>query len=134
MALFLDTGFVIALELAKDNHHQSAQRFWAQYTKAPQPLVTTDMVFTEIVTFFNARRLHTKAVELGERLLASQLIDIVHITPELRQEAWQLFKRHADKAYSLADCASFVVMRKRRLTQALSFDAHFAQAGFTLVA
>jgi uncharacterized protein len=134
MPLFLDTSFVIALEMARDNQHPAAKRFWASYIQAPQPLVTTDMVFAEIVTFFNARGLHAKAVEVGERLLASQLLSLVAITPELRQEAWQLFKRHDDKAYSLADCASFVVMRKRRLTQALSFDVHFAQAGFSLAA
>lgn len=134
MALFLDTSFVIALEMARDNRHKSASRYWSGYVKAPQQLLTTDMVFAEIVTFFNARGLHGKAVEVGDRLLSSQLVEVVHITPELNREAWALFKRQADKAYSLADCASFVVMRRRRLTQALSFDAHFAQAGFALVA
>ena len=134
MTLFLDTSFVIALEMARDNQHRAAAKFWQNYVTKPQPLVTTDMVFAEIVTFFNARGLHSKAVEVGDRLLGSALVDVVHITPELRQEAWALLKRQFDKAYSLADCASFVVMRKRRLTQALSFDAHFAQAGFALAA
>jgi uncharacterized protein len=134
MALFLDTSFVIALEMARDNQHLAAQRYWARYVQAPQALITTDMVFAEIVTFFNARALHAKAVEVGDRLMSSQLVEMVTITPEIRQDAWQLFKRHDDKGYSLADCASFIVMRKRRMTQALSFDAHFAQAGFSLVA
>jgi uncharacterized protein len=134
MALFLDTSFVIALEMARDNQHKAATRYWANYVQAPVPLITTDMVFAEIVTFFNARGLHDKAVEVGERLLASQLVEMVSITPELRHEAWLLFKRQSDKGYSLADCASFVVMRKRRISQALSFDVHFAQAGFQLVA
>jgi uncharacterized protein len=134
MPIFLDTSFVIALEMARDNQHQAAVRYWQRYVQSPQPLITTDMVFAEIVTFFNARGLHAKAVEVGDRLLASQWVNLVTITPELRQEAWQLFKRNDDKGYSLADCASFVVMRKRRLTQALSFDVHFAQAGFTLAA
>jgi uncharacterized protein len=97
-------------------------------------LITTDMVFAEIVTFFNARGLHAKAVEVGDRLVSSQLVEMVTITPEIRHDAWQLFKRHDDKGYPLADCASFVVMRKRRMTQALSFDTHFAQAGFSLAA
>jgi uncharacterized protein len=134
MALLLDTSFVIALEMARDNQHKAAQRYWAEYVKNPVPLITTDMVFAEVVTFFNARGLHDKAVDVGERLLASQWVEIITITPEVRNEAWLLFKRQSDKGYSLADCASFVVMRKRRISQALSFDVHFAQAGFTLVA
>jgi predicted nucleic acid-binding protein len=133
MALFLDTSFVIALEMARDNHHKAAAQYWQSYIQNPQPLVTTDLVFAEIVTFFNARGLHQKAVEVGDRLVNSQLVEIVSTTPELRKEAWAFFKRHADKQYSLADCASFIVMRKRRIHSALTFDDHFAQAGLTVV-
>ncbi len=131
--LFLDSSFVIALEMARDNQHKAASGYWAGYIQNPQPLVTTDFVFAEIVTFFNARSLHTKAVEVGDRLLRSQLVEIVSITPDLRTEAWTIFKRHADKKFSLADCASFVVMRKRRISRALTFDEHFSQAGLTVV-
>lgn len=130
--MFLDTSFIVALEMARDNHHNSAIVYWKKYIQKPMPLVTTDLVFAEIVTFFNARGLHAKAVEVGDRLLSSQLIDIVTITPELRAEAWSMFKRHSDKRYSLADCASFVVMRKRRISRALTFDDHFVQAGMNV--
>lgn len=67
--LFLDTSFVVALEMARDNHHAAAARYWRAYVKNPQPLLTTDMVFAEIVTFFNARGLHSKAVEVGGRFI-----------------------------------------------------------------
>ena len=133
MALFLDTSFVIALEMARDNQHKAVAGYWAGYIQNPQALVTTDLVFAEIVTFFNARGLHGKAVEVGDRLLGSQLVEVVSVTPELRADAWTFFKRHADKQYSLADCASFIVMRKRRIGRALTFDDHFAQAGLTMV-
>lgn len=133
MALFLDTSFVIALEMARDNQHKAATTYWQSYIGNPLPLLTTDLVFTEIVTFFNARGLHAKAVEVGDRLLRSQLVEVVNITPELHADAWTLFKRYTDKQYSLADCASFVVMRKRRVISALTFDDHFAQAGFVVL-
>lgn len=35
----------------------------------------------------------------------------------------------ATKNWSLVDCISFVVMRQRRLTDALTRDGHFEQAG-----
>ena len=36
----------------------------------------------------------------------------------------------ADKDWSLTDCVSFLVMQDRRLTEALTADRHFEQAGF----
>ena len=43
------------------------------------------------------------------------------------------FRRHADHAYSFADCASFVVMRELRMREALTTDAHFQEAGFQVL-
>jgi len=41
-----------------------------------------------------------------------------------------LFRRHADHDYSFTDCTSFAVMREQKLTEALTTDAHFTEAGF----
>jgi hypothetical protein len=41
-----------------------------------------------------------------------------------------LYRQRADKDWSLTDCISFVVMRQRGLTEALTGDHHFEQAGF----
>lgn len=38
--------------------------------------------------------------------------------------------RWRDKKFSFTDCASFVVMKERRLRKALTSDRHFKQAGF----
>jgi uncharacterized protein len=35
-----------------------------------------------------------------------------------------------DKEWSLTDCISFIVMEEHGLTEALTADHHFAQAGF----
>jgi len=42
----------------------------------------------------------------------------------------ELFRNRPDKAWSLADCTSFVVMADHHLAEALTCDPHFAQAGF----
>jgi hypothetical protein len=49
---------------------------------------------------------------------------------EQDQAAWRLLTTHIDKMWSLADCASFVVMKERSITTALTTDHHFEQAGF----
>ena len=42
-----------------------------------------------------------------------------------------LYSRRPDKEWSLTDCISFVVMSDEGLTEALTGDHHFEQAGFT---
>ncbi len=71
MPLFLDTGFVIALEVTDDQNHPTATNYWKSL-KSPLPkLSTTSYVFDEMATFFNSRGLHHKAIEVGYRLIES---------------------------------------------------------------
>lgn len=77
--LFLDTSFVIALELKDEKHHQAAKNYWQSMTKTSLQLVTTSYVFDEVVTFFNSRNRHDKAVEVGDRLLSSTAINLIQV-------------------------------------------------------
>ena len=43
---------------------------------------------------------------------------------------WQLLKNRQDKEWSLVDCVSFVLMQQRGMTETLTTDRHFDQAGF----
>lgn len=130
-SLFLDTSYLIAVESADDQHHKNASKHWRDLLKSsPWPLVSSSYVLVEVVTLLNNRRLHSKAVELGNSLLSSRLFNIVHIDEELFYEGWNYFQKYKDKAYSLTDCVSFVLMRKLEITEALTFDKHFVQAGF----
>jgi len=43
----------------------------------------------------------------------------------------ELYISRSDKEWSLTDCISFVVMRREELTDALTADRHFEQAGFS---
>lgn len=129
-AVFLDTGYLIALEAGDDQNHQSADRHWRSFSRRLSPVVTTSLVFVEVVTFFNTRGHHKKAVEIGDMLLQSPTVTVVHVDEPLLLAAWDYFQQRADKTFSLADCASFVVMRGRGIQQALTFDRHFIQAGF----
>lgn len=128
--LFLDTSFVIALELVDEQYHDRAIDCWRGLSRGSPRLVTTSYVFDEIVTFFNSRNRHDKAIEIGDRLLSSSVIELIHVDQDLFSEAWQHFKQHSDKSYSLTDCISFLVMTRLNLQSALSLDRHFAQAGF----
>ena len=39
-------------------------------------------------------------------------------------------RRRLDKEWSITDCASFLVMQERGITEALTSDRHFEQTGY----
>jgi predicted nucleic acid-binding protein len=129
-SLFLDANYVIALEVSDDQHHHDAQQHWTKLLESPLSLVTTSYVLDEVVTFLNSKRLRSKAVSVGNNLLNASPIQLIHTDEALFYEGWQYFGQHADKTFSLIDCISFVLMNRLGIAEALTFDRHFAQAGF----
>ena len=131
--VFLDTGYLIALEASDDQNHEEASRHWRKEGPKLSSIVTTTYVFDEVVTFFNSRGRHAKAVEVGRRLRESQLVEIVPETEVLLEAGWSRFRNRPDKQYSLTDCISFVLMGRRDIEKTLAFDRHFEQAGYQLL-
>ena len=99
--LFVDTGYLIALEAADDQHHDAARTHWRSLSAQLPALVTTSYVFDEVVTFFNSRNQHAKATEIGNRLLRSPTVQLVHVDEGLFFDAWRYFTQYTDKSYSL---------------------------------
>ncbi len=55
----------------------------------------------------------------------------MHVSEQLEDDAWGLFKRYSDKRFSFTDCTSFVIMKQFGLMEAFTNDRHFEQMGFT---
>jgi predicted nucleic acid-binding protein len=56
--------------------------------------------------------------------------EIARATRRLFKAGLKLHHERQDKAWSLTDCISFVVMRRQSIQTALTSDHHFEQAGF----
>lgn len=89
--LFVDTGFLLALEIKNDQNHIAAKNYWHQFKQSPYPLLTTTYVVDETATFLNSRGWHEKAVKVGQSLLNSPLVQTVHIDETLFWQGWQPF-------------------------------------------
>lgn len=129
--VFVDTGFLIAVEMVQDQHHSAAIGAWRRILMSPPQLVTTSFVVAELIAFFVSRGRHAKAVDLAESLRSSSSVRLIHVDEDLFNAGFEYLKRRPDKLFSLADCVSFVVMNRMGIGEALTFDAHFEQAGFT---
>lgn len=131
--LFLDTGYLIALEAIDDQHHQAASLHWQEIAQTLPPIITTTYIFDEVVTFFSSRKRHQKAVEIGLNLLKSEFIELIQVSERLFLDSFDYFQKHQDKTFSLTDCISFSLMNERGISTALTFDKHFSQAGFQIL-
>jgi uncharacterized protein len=129
--LFLDSGYVVALELQNDQYHERTAAHWQKLmSPTPARLVTTSLVFAEIVTLLSARGQRQRSIQVGDWLFSSKHLLLVDVDRSLFDDGWAYFKQHDDKQYSLTDAVSFVLMKRLGIRTALTFDHHFRQARF----
>jgi predicted nucleic acid-binding protein len=124
---FVDTSFWIALQSQPDRNHPAARALLEQ---GLGPLLTTNHVIGETWTVSRRRRGHAGAVEVLQRIRAIPTLTIVHVDPEVEDDAWRWLKRRDEREYSFVDATSFALMRRRRIREALAFDGDFTAAGF----
>jgi hypothetical protein len=125
--VFADTSYYVALLHENDIRHGEALRLSQEQVR---PVVLTEFVLLELGN--TLCRGHARRVFIGlvEHLRSDPLYTIVSVSPALFDAGLRLFGQRADKDWSMTDCISFVVMKQRRLTEALTADHHFEQAGF----
>jgi predicted nucleic acid-binding protein len=93
--------------------------------------LTHDYVLAEFVTLAHARGApRAGALAFVADLLDSPTVEVVWVDESLHRDALALLQAQLDKTYSLCDAVSFVLMRKEGITDALTTDHHFEQAGF----
>jgi predicted nucleic acid-binding protein len=130
LTIFIDTSFIIALINERDQYHTQALDLSDLYID--QALAITDAVLLEIANSL-ARRYKNEAIEVIEQFLNSEDVEVIRLTPAIFDRAFELYKTRPDKEWGLVDCVSFIVMQDRHIQEVLTFDQHFAQAGFLIL-
>lgn len=118
---------------ADEAHHAEVAAEYADAIHSNRRLVTTNYVLAEVVALLTTRTIvpRQQMFAFVNALQSSPHIDIVFIERDVHSAAWALLQTRADKHWSLVDASSFVVMQQRGITDALTLDADFAQAGFS---
>jgi uncharacterized protein len=127
MKVFADAFFYMALINRQDAFHKKA----AELSESlPGPIYTTHWVLTEVGDAFSRPRDRGLFLKLLELIEKDQRIEVVPATKTLFEHGIELFANRPDKYWSLTDCISFIVMDQQGVTEALTGDRHFTQAGF----
>lgn len=125
---FLDTAYVLALLNRHDRFHEAARR-WAPRLRAAREVWTTYAVLIEIGNALS-RSNRLQAVAFIRASYTTINMRVVEVDTPLLERALNLFASRADKTWGLTDCISFIVMQEHSLSDALTSDDHFRQAGF----
>ncbi len=124
---FADTFYYLALVNPTDHAHARVLDLARELTG---PVVTTAWVLTEVGDALAAPVLRPIFIDLMRDLRADEETEVIAADQSLFDRGLDLYSRRLDKAWSLTDCISFVIMTERSITEALTGDHHFEQAGF----
>lgn len=127
-AVFLDTFFLLAALNPDDGYHEEALGWSEAYDG---PLLTTAWVVSEVADALAAPQ-HRKVFEMFyQALKAEKRVRVLPPETACWERGLRLYLERPDKGWSLTDCISFTVMREEGLTEELTRDRHFEQAGFS---
>jgi uncharacterized protein len=128
--IFADAGYWIALLNPKDGLHTKALEVSATFGRSR--ILTSEVVLTEVLNAFAGKgeSLRNAACALVDQIRSNPNAEIVPMTSSAFREAMERYRTRADKTWGLTDCMSFLIMEQKGITDALSADRDFQQAGF----
>lgn len=128
--VFADSFYFFAIINPKDAAHRQAMEF---SETQDVPTITTAWVLTELADGLSHSSNRRAFSVILNQFRAGTFDTIVPASQELFDKGVELYDARLDKAWSLTDCISFVVMREHGLSDALTGDRHFEQAGFKIL-
>ena len=124
---FLDTSFFLALAFASDQSHLAAPQL---YRRLPVDYLTTEYILDEFLDATSGVSSRAVGANVVDLLRCERRIQMIPASTRLFDSGLDLYRQRADKEWGLTDCISFVVMQQHGVTDALTADHHFEQAGF----
>lgn len=129
--VFADSFYYFALLNARDHCHQRAVDF-SQRTDVRY--VTTAWVMTEVADGLSTVGARLQFMRLFEAISARpDMTELITPSQALFDAGVRLYGERPDKQWSLTDCISFAVMETQQISDALTGDRHFEQAGYRAI-
>ena len=125
--MLLDTSGLLCCLDADDARHADAIKLYDAATRR----LTHNYILAEFIALTQARRLPREpSLRFAAAVVADAEVEVVWVDSTLHDAAMRLLESQLDKAYSVCDAVSFLLMQQRGMVEALTTDRHFEQAGF----
>jgi len=131
--VFVDTWGWMALGHRRQPRHVKVQEFYRKLREQQTRIYTSDYILDELITLLFRRESFTESVRFVDGLFAAIAqghLLMERVTWERFATAWELRKQFQDKpGISFTDLTSMAIIRDLRISQVLTEDEHFIQAG-----
>ena len=127
MKVFADTFFFLALLDSRDAAHEEARQL---ARRAWQRIYTTEYILLELGNALSAPEDRSDYLALVAMMRKASVYEIIPASLPLLNEGLELFRQRPDKHWSMTDCLSMTVMTQFAISEVLTADHHFQQAGF----
>ena len=125
--MLIDTSGWFSIMDDTDHRYDTAKR----YIQTARVRLTHSYVIAELTALSHARGIAKESlVRVTNEILDDPKVEVIWADESLTMRAWSLLQARQDKNWSLCDSVSFVLMNQLGITEALTTDHHFEQAGF----
>lgn len=120
--VFVDSNYFIGLFNPEDSLYQKANEIGSRLDRIAKRLVVSNFIFLETVTVLSQKRGRSAALEAGDYLLNSPVVELINIDHKLQQDTWQIFQDINKKNLSFVDSSIIAVMQAESINALLTFD------------
>ena len=126
--VFFDTGAWFAMSDGSDQYHANA----IAHVNEGNEIKTTNLVVHETFMLISRKLSRKAAIVFLSEIYSDQTVEVFHSDEALEQEAFQTIRSYPDQDFSVADCVSFALMKRKGIRRAFTFDKHFKTMRFSV--
>jgi len=126
-SIFADTYYWLALINSRDSAHNEAVNLSRSISA---PIITSEWVLTEVGDALRKPGNRPVFLRLLRDIANDPQTTVISAEHNWFDQGVALYSVRLDKQWPLTDCISFVIMQSMGITEALTGDSEFVQAGF----
>lgn len=132
-SILVDSDAFVAIVRKEDSNHTKAKQLYTRLEKLAVSFITSNYVFSEVVTVISQKLNHEKATEFINSMKSPGcMYNFIWITPEIEEMAIEIFKQQTSKNVSFVDCTNMALIKHDNLDVIFSFDEIYKKNGFKL--
>jgi len=129
--ILVDSDIFVAINKSDDSNHKKAEKLLENLLTQQVCFVTTNYIFSETITVLSQKVGHAAAVKFVSDIKVSKSdFEVYWITPEIEEEAIEIFNKQTSKNVSFVDCTNMAFVRYKDMDGIFSFDSIYKKNGF----